>query len=75
MNESRQFIGRKAYSEFAERYAAAVTTKPHNALYERPATMPLPSDVTVCVFSTRDVDQAFAVNISREAAQLFKRST
>lgn len=46
MNESRQSIGREAYSEFAERYAAAVTTKPHNALYERPATMSLLGDVS-----------------------------
>ncbi|MFL9946105.1 class I SAM-dependent methyltransferase [Paraburkholderia agricolaris] len=45
MNESRQSIGLAAYSEFAERYAAAVTTKPHNALYERPATMSLVGDV------------------------------
>ncbi|MFM0330111.1 class I SAM-dependent methyltransferase [Paraburkholderia strydomiana] len=45
MNESKQSIGRVAYSEFAERYAAAVTTKPHNALYERPATMSLLGDV------------------------------
>jgi 2-polyprenyl-6-hydroxyphenyl methylase/3-demethylubiquinone-9 3-methyltransferase len=45
MNESMQSIGRVAYSEFAERYAAAVTTKPHNALYERPATLSLLGDV------------------------------
>ena len=45
MNESKQPIGRAAYSEFAERYASAVTTKPHNALYERPATMSLLGDV------------------------------
>ena len=45
MNESTQSIGRAAYSEFAERYASAVTTKPHNALYERPATMSLLGDV------------------------------
>jgi len=45
MTESKQPIGRVAYSEFAERYAAAVTTKPHNALYERPATMSLLGDV------------------------------
>lgn len=45
MNESTPSIGRLAYSEFAERYAAAVTTKPHNALYERPATMSLLGDV------------------------------
>jgi ubiquinone/menaquinone biosynthesis C-methylase UbiE len=38
-------IGRKAYSEFAERYAAIAPTKAHNALYERPATMSLLGDV------------------------------
>ncbi|MFT4510986.1 class I SAM-dependent methyltransferase [Caballeronia sp. 15711] len=45
MDESRQYLGRVAYSEFADRYAAAVTTKPHNALYERPVTMSLLGDV------------------------------
>ena len=45
MDESRQYLGRLAYSEFADRYAAAATTKPHNALYERPATMSLLGDV------------------------------
>ena len=45
MNESTQSIGHMAYSGFADRYAAAVTTKPHNALYERPATMSLLGDV------------------------------
>lgn len=44
-NEPEQSIGRVAYSAFAERYAAAVLTKPHNALYERPATMSLLGDV------------------------------
>ncbi|CAE6829878.1 class I SAM-dependent methyltransferase [Paraburkholderia nemoris] len=45
MNESTQSIGHMAYSGFADRYAAAVTTKPHNAHYERPATMSLLGDV------------------------------
>ncbi|CAG9211781.1 hypothetical protein BCAR13_2150002 [Paraburkholderia caribensis] len=45
MTESKQPIGRVAYSGFAERYAAAVITKPHNALYERPTTMSLLGDV------------------------------
>jgi ubiquinone/menaquinone biosynthesis C-methylase UbiE len=39
-------IGRIAYSEFAERYAAFAPTKAHNALYERPATMALLGDVS-----------------------------
>ena len=34
-------IERSAYAEFAKRYDAAASTKPHNALYERPATMAL----------------------------------
>ncbi|EEF23265.1 conserved hypothetical protein [Ricinus communis] len=45
MTESKQPIGRVAYSGFAERYATAVITKPHNALYERPATISLLGDV------------------------------
>lgn len=31
-------IGRTAYAGFAERYAEIAVSKPHNALYERPAT-------------------------------------
>jgi 2-polyprenyl-6-hydroxyphenyl methylase/3-demethylubiquinone-9 3-methyltransferase len=38
--------GRAAYSAFARRYAAIAPTRPHNALYERPATMALLGDVT-----------------------------
>ena len=38
-------IGRRAYSTFAERYDAAAPTKPHNALYERPASLALLGDV------------------------------
>ncbi len=34
-------IGRTAYASFAERYAEIALTKPHNALYERPATRAL----------------------------------
>jgi 2-polyprenyl-6-hydroxyphenyl methylase/3-demethylubiquinone-9 3-methyltransferase len=45
MSKSISSIGRDAYSTFAERYAAAAATKPHNALYERPATMSLLGDV------------------------------
>jgi SAM-dependent methyltransferase len=38
-------IGRRSYEQFAARYAAAAPTKPHNALYERPATLALVGDV------------------------------
>ena len=34
-------MGRAAYASFAERYAQIAVTKPHNALYERPATRAL----------------------------------
>ncbi|MBC8642031.1 class I SAM-dependent methyltransferase [Caballeronia sp. EK] len=34
-----------AYSQFARRYAEIALTKPHNALYERPATMALLGNV------------------------------
>ncbi len=34
-------IALDAYETLAEAYAAAVETKPHNALYERPATLSL----------------------------------
>ena len=45
MKDSRQSIGRQSYSQFAERYAEFAIEKPHNALYERPATMKLLGDV------------------------------
>ena len=38
-------IGRTAYAGFAERYAEIAVTKPHNALYERPATRHLLGNV------------------------------
>jgi ubiquinone/menaquinone biosynthesis C-methylase UbiE len=38
-------LSREAYSGFAERYAALAPTKPHNGLYERPATLALLGDV------------------------------
>ncbi len=38
-------IAQEAYDELAEAYAALVDTKPHNAYYERPATLSLMPDV------------------------------
>jgi ubiquinone/menaquinone biosynthesis C-methylase UbiE len=38
-------IAQQAYDELAEAYAALVDTKPHNAYYERPATLSLLPDV------------------------------
>ncbi|WP_321813255.1 MULTISPECIES: class I SAM-dependent methyltransferase [unclassified Paraburkholderia] len=38
--------GRAAYTQFADRYAQIVPEKPHNALYERPATAALLGDVS-----------------------------
>src|SRR4030066_923847 len=34
-------VAQEAYDELAEAYAAMVDTKPHNAYYERPATLSL----------------------------------
>jgi SAM-dependent methyltransferase len=39
-------LGEQNYEQFADRYAAAVDTKPHNAYYERPATLSLLPDVS-----------------------------
>ncbi|MCI0713222.1 MAG: class I SAM-dependent methyltransferase, partial [Chloroflexi bacterium] len=39
-------LGEQNYEQFADRYAAAVNTKPHNAYYERPNTLSLLPDVT-----------------------------
>lgn len=39
-------LGQLNYEKFADRYAQAVVTKPHNALYERPATLSLLPDVS-----------------------------
>src|SRR4028118_308387 len=38
-------IALEAYEALAEAFAAAVETKPHNAFYERPATLSLLPDV------------------------------
>jgi len=43
--DSHTLPGRANYSQFAERYAQRVADKPHNALYERPATQALLGDV------------------------------
>lgn len=42
---SRQPIALEAYETLAESYAARVDTKPHNACYERPATLSLLPDL------------------------------
>lgn len=42
---SQEPIALKAYEALAEAYAATVDTKPHNAYYERPATLSLLPDV------------------------------
>lgn len=39
-------IAQRAYDELAQAYAERVDTKPHNAYYERPATLSLLPDVT-----------------------------
>ena len=38
-------IGQQNYEQFADRYAARIETKAHNAYYERPATLSLLPDV------------------------------
>lgn len=38
---SDKLIALDAYEALAEAYAAAIDTKPHNAYYERPATLSL----------------------------------
>ena len=44
-NFSKRPIAQAAYDEMAEAYAARIETKPHNAYYERPATLSLLPDV------------------------------
>jgi ubiquinone/menaquinone biosynthesis C-methylase UbiE len=44
-NADSEAIARRAYASFAERYDRAAATKPHNALYERPASLALLGDV------------------------------
>jgi ubiquinone/menaquinone biosynthesis C-methylase UbiE len=41
----RQPLAQQAYNELAEHYAQLVDTKPHNAYYERPATLSLLPEV------------------------------
>ncbi|HET91353.1 MAG TPA: class I SAM-dependent methyltransferase, partial [Chloroflexi bacterium] len=42
---AREPIAQEAYNSMAEAYAARVDTKPHNAYYERPATLSLLPDI------------------------------
>jgi SAM-dependent methyltransferase len=44
-NKKDKPIAQAAYDQLAESYAALVDTKPHNAYYERPATLSLLPDV------------------------------
>jgi SAM-dependent methyltransferase len=44
-DEAKRPIAQDAYDMLAEAYAARVDTKPHNAYYERPATLSLLPDV------------------------------
>ncbi len=46
MDNLRIPIAQDAYNEMAEAYAARVDAKPHNAYYERPATLSLLPDVS-----------------------------
>ncbi len=39
-------IGEQNYEQFAQRYAELAPTKPHNAYYERPATVSMIPDIT-----------------------------
>lgn len=41
----KEDLGEQNYASFAERYAKLITTKPHNAYYERPATLSLLPDL------------------------------
>jgi ubiquinone/menaquinone biosynthesis C-methylase UbiE len=41
MKHQEKSLGEQNYEQFAERYAAAIETKAHNAYYERPATLSL----------------------------------
>jgi ubiquinone/menaquinone biosynthesis C-methylase UbiE len=44
-NDAAEPLGRRAYSQFADRYSALAPTKPHNALCERPASLALLGEV------------------------------
>lgn len=44
-NPNRKPIAQDAYDQLADAYAAKIVTKPHNAYYERPATLSLLSKV------------------------------
>jgi hypothetical protein len=48
-----QPIALDAYQALAEAYAAVIDTKPHNAYYERPATLSLMPE-SRCVFRMVD---------------------
>ena len=83
-----QPIALDAYEDLAESYAALVDTKPHNAYYERPATLSLLPDVegkkvldVGCgpgAYAERLLDrgaQVVAVDVSPRMAELAKART
>ncbi len=45
-DQKSQPVAQQAYDVLAEAYAARIDTKPHNAYYERPATLSLLPDVS-----------------------------
>jgi len=64
-------LGRRNFEQFAQRYADATPTKPHNAYYERPATLSLLPDVA----GRRVLDAGcgpghFAVELLRRGAEV-----
>jgi hypothetical protein len=59
MTNSDKSLGEKNYEQFAQRYAAKVETKAHNAYYERPATLSLLPNVRRCL------DTAKLINVGK----------
>jgi SAM-dependent methyltransferase len=45
MSETEKPAGLSSYEQFADRYAASILTKPHNAYYDRPNTLSLLPEV------------------------------
>ena len=59
MRKGTDPVSREAYDKLASSYSARAPTKPHNAYYERPATLSLLGDVRGVGYSTPPAALAF----------------